>query len=225
MPAGRSQVLQNIMGSRGKQRSGQQAVRDSNQNGRFLESNIGMNSSPNPIRDRDGDSRYIEHGPTTQAAAAQSAVFNICQSAMGQSNGFVANPANPSGQETQDSRQCSNIVTATFGGEQKFFSNNHSEPKKQEPVASGAPSAKVPDEVPSRESSGARKLSELMQQKNKNKMSQMIYGNQQMLGKLKQTNKTTQHLESQRIIVGKTQAIIKKQSVSKRKKEEAPTQR
>ena len=32
-------------------------------------------------------------------------------------------------------------------------------------------------------------------------------------------------MESQRIIIGKTQAIIKRQSVTKRKKEEAPTQR
>lgn len=92
-----------------------------------------MNVSPNLISDRDLESRYIDNAhnqDNRNISASQNASFNIDnQSAMNQSNGFVVNQTNAAKEETHDSRQCSNIVTATFGGEQKFFSHNHSEQK------------------------------------------------------------------------------------------------
>ena len=86
-------------------------------------------------------------------------------------------------------------MTATFGGEQKFFSNNHSEQKNQEAATSQTGIVYVQDPITSQDSSSTSKMSEMMQQKNKNKMSQMIYGNQQSSGKIKRP-KNIQYIES-----------------------------
>lgn len=109
--------------------------------------------------------------------------------------------------DPQESRQSSNIVTATFGGEQKFFPNGQPEPKLLETQMSNGTSASVKDAVNIYETPAAR-VTDFMHQRNKSKLSNNMSGSIQ--AKLKQPNKSIQHIDGQRLLVGKAQAIILK---------------
>ena len=125
----------------------------------------------------------------------------------------------------EQSRQCSNIVTATFGGEQKFFPSSQAE-RVGETMNSNCTSASVKEKAKAKDIGRAGKGDELGNQKrnkkgisNNRQQSGPGIGGQQQIATM---SSGVPVVEGRGIMVGKQQPMINKKHPNlKRKKEEA----